>query len=295
MRVVLLICLLCLCSTLTAASSTQVDYDEQVLAAARRASELYQRHTAELRRRLETGDRAERVVAIREMGRLLDPSLVPTLLPMLDADLQAVEVVRAAAHALAHMGAVEAAPRLERLIKRDDERLRTAALNALTQLRKTADPHYQAEGDAEHHPVRATAITELGTREVAAAAETLAGALTSDDRAHIRRMAAIGLGKIRASSQAEALIKALSDRDALVRRYAAEALTIIDHKPAIPYLLIALEGGRATGDINRAIVRLSGQDFGWRRSGNVIEKQEALNRGFEWWTANADRFRDGGD
>ena len=115
------------------------------------------------------------------------------------------------------------------------------------------------------------------------AAEILANALARDSRNHVRRMSAIGLAKLGVHDHGKHLVDALTDRDPLVRRYAAEGLVKLDYKPAIPYLMFALEANIAGRDINKALMALTGQDFGFNHTANIIDRTEAVDRCFSWW------------
>lgn len=284
LRVVLVILILACASVLPAAES-----DQQVLAAARLANDQYQRHIGVLLRSLESAAIEDRVEALRALGHTADQAVVPRLIPYLDPDVRPAEVVIAAIHALASLGASEAAPAISKLTEREEQPIRLAALNALSQLKTLGAADYQRESGDQNPNVRGMAITELGTLEVKEAGSTLAEAL-HDPRSHIRRMAAIGLGRLGDPQHGQALTEALTDSDPMVRRYAAESLIILDYKPAIPYLLMALEAGIAGGDIRRALIALSGQDFGYHPKANPVANRLAVNRGFEWWTEHASDF-----
>lgn len=264
---------------------------ERALAAARLASDRYQHHVEDLVRKLEHADPEIRDQAFRSLGRTRDPQVVPHLLPYLDADLRSEAEVVAATQALATLGATSATPALQKLTRRDEQAVRVAALNALAQLERLQPFDYERESAAEDGDLRAMGVTDLGTLVVEDAGPILVSALR-DRRDHIRRMAAIGLGRLGDVRYAEAVTEALTDRDPLVRRYAAETLTILDHKPAIPYLLMALEAGIASGDVNRALIALSGEDFGFHPRANEVANKLAVDRGFEWWSLNASRFTD---
>ena len=263
--------------------------DAEILAAARAANSAYERRIASMERRLsdESLNAEDRTDAIRNLGRQLDPALVPVLLPYLDADVHPEAVVVATIHAMVYLGAEDAVSQLQRLSTgRYSEAIRVAALNGLHQMAQLGKPDFHRESDAENTHVRATAVTDLGTFRAENAVEKLTLAL-HDSRDHIRRMAAIGLGKLGERSAGRALTEALTDRDPLVRRYAAEALTVIDYKAAIPSILMAMEANVAGNDMNRALLALSGEDFGFNTHDNLVRRQEAIERAFVWWTANA--------
>ena len=77
------------------------------------------------------------------------------------------------------------------------------------------------DGDREN---RLQAVRQLIRKPNATSAEVLAVLLSQDEDSVIRRIAAIGLGKLRVPEAKEALIAALSDEDSLVRRRALQGL-----------------------------------------------------------------------
>jgi len=121
----------------------------------------------------------------------------------------------------------------------------------------------------------------------AEAAPILISALRYDPRAHVRRMAAISLGKLGDRANAPTLMDALCDADPGVRRYSAESLVQLGAVESIPNLLMALEANVAPSHINRCLKILSGQDFGFDPRGNVLDRTTAIERGYEWWSLNA--------
>lgn len=282
--------LLVLSLILGAAESPRANDDAAIFAASKTSAERYQRHISRLRARLDHADPEVRHHAFLALARTYDARQIPHLIGYLDADAHPVPVVVDAVHALAIMRATEAAPALKRLATRPENALRLAAHNALAQIRELGPAAYERASKDSNPQLRAMGVTDLGTLSVRDAGATLAEAL-DDRREHIRRMAAIGLGRLGDATHADALISALTDPDALVRRYAAEALVLLDHKPAIPYLLIALEGGTAAGHMARALTTLTGEDFGYVVHGDAVSRRAAIERGFRWWSENADRFQ----
>jgi len=263
---------------------------EEILAAARKASTRYQRHVAELLRDLAAGTQEERVQTIRSFARLQEPRAVPVLVPLLDADVHNPEVVKAAALALADLGAQEAVAGLNTLAQRREEDLRLTALNALGQLRRLGPMDYRRAAAAEKESVRATGVIRIGEEAIEDAGDLLVRALAEDSRKHIRRMAAISLGDLGNAAYGPQLADALTDPDPLVRRYAAQSLARLDYRQAIPHLLMALEANIASGPINRSLMILSGEDFGFHPHANVLERQEAVRKGFAWWTEHAEEI-----
>ncbi len=286
----LALCLGCLalCCGLSPAVAVAEDLDEaKILAAARGADDLYQRHLVELSTRLQSDSLDDRLLAIGTLGRLDDPDCVPLLLPFIESTKSTPEIVAAAA-ALGHLGNIAASPGLRNLLANDnDPEVRIAALNAMDQLKASQAADYVPKVKDPEPTLNGSALTNLGTLAHQPAAETLAFALAHDSRAVIRRMCAIGLGKMGDRLQGPNLQDALGDSDPGVRRYAAEALVKLNYTPAIPYLLMAMEGNIAGGHINRCLQLLSKQDFGFDWRANELARKEAVERGFKWWTDNA--------
>ena len=103
-------------------------------------------------------------------------------------------------------------------------------------------------------------------------------------------MAAIGLGQLGDPEFAQALMTALTDGDVQVRRFAANALVKLDHKAAIPYLLIQLESNIGGKYLNQSLMVLSGEDFGYKHNDTLTARRDAIARGFTWYTDNNKDF-----
>lgn len=283
-----LLAALLLCLGLAAADMPE-GQEAEFLAAARAANAAYQRHLAALNDQLAEPD--ERLTAIASLKRLHDPQAIPTLLPFLDADNYDVATVTAAITALVELDAIEAVTKLRDLSDREQEAeterdaIRLAALNALHQLDQLQKHDYRREAETSNDQTRALGVTDLGTIKDDEAGPILSRAL-NDPRRHIRRMAAIGLGKLGDRSWAKDLVDRLTDPDPLVRRYAAEALVRLDYKEAIPYLLIALDANVASGNLDWALRQLADHDFGFDPFANRIDRQAAIDEGFIWWDSN---------
>ena len=54
-------------------------------------------------------------------------------------------------------------------------------------------------------------------------------------------------------------------------------------------MLFALEANIDSDEINRCIKIMTGQDFGFSSKSDALKRQEAIDRGFLWWTENADK------
>jgi HEAT repeat protein len=270
------------------AVSLAAEYDTAaILAAARAADDAYQRHVEELATHLKSADQPTRAEAMLVIGHLEDRTLVPMLLPFLEITSEPADAI-SAAMALGHIGDSAATPPLRDLLARArDAQEREAALNALEQIKATNAIDYSSKVKDSDPPINGSALTNLGTLAHAPAVDVLAWGLVHDRRQVIRRMCAIGIGRIGDRNQGPNLQDALGDADPGVRRYAAEALVKLDYKPAIPYLLMALEGNAAGAYIDRCLRMLSGQDFGFDWRANEMARKEAVERGFRWWTDHA--------
>ena len=135
--------------------------------------------------------------------------------------------------------------------------------------------------------IRGSSLTELGTLAQSDAAALLVKGLAKDVRPHIRRMCAIGLGNLGDKAMGPNLTDALADADPGVRRYAAEALTKLGYTSAIPSMLMALEANVAGVHINRCLVIMCKTDFGFDPRADLLSREAAIEKGFQWWTANA--------
>ncbi len=261
--------------------------DNAILTAARAADQDYQRSFDLLVQDLSSADVATRVQAIRTLSWKQDPAAVPLLLPFLETATRSPAEIIAAAQALSNLGATNAADALRRLLTNPDPQLRTAGYNGLSWMSKIGTGDYMGRGKDDHDPLRAGASINSGRLPIAEATDQLLKGLQFDESQHVRRMCAIALGRIGDRSKAAIIVEALNDGDAGVRRYAAEALVTMHYTPAIPNLLMALEANVAGPYINRCVMLLSGQDFGFDPRANLLDRQAAIEKGFQWWAVNA--------
>jgi HEAT repeat protein len=282
----LLLLAVCLCPFAGAAENAEMDQDK-ILAAARLASEDYQRGFVILLQDLGSHDEAVRLKAIKFLGYRQDPEAIGAILPFLDNDTRSKEEVLAAIEALCDIGATGATTRFKALVNNPDKDLRAAALNGLSRLKTVQAIDYTRRAKDEQGPLRASSLTNLGTLKHAEAVDLLVHGLSHDSRPHIRRMCAIGLGDLAIPTTAPNIVDALADPDPGVRRYCAEALVKLHHTAAIPHLLIALEANVAGDYVNAAVMSLSGQNFGFDPRANQLERTAAVEKGFVWWAANA--------
>jgi HEAT repeat protein len=285
-RCLALIASLSFCLGLSAGESTGPS--DQLLAAARRADEIYQRHLVATMAELRSAQPPRRLAAIRELMRLQDPQAIPSLSPFLEAATRSPEELRAACTAVANLQASTLAPAVKSLLGHTDAEVRLAAMNALNLLAKAGPLEWleRAKKDADDAQ-RLGSYTHLAVAEHREAGEAMAQALAKDPRKLVRRTCAIGLGKLGDRSHGPALAEALCDPDAGVRRYAAEALARLDYKPAIPHLLMAMEGNIASAHVAKAVRLLAGHDFGFDPRADLASRTAAVDRGFAWWNQHA--------
>ncbi len=263
--------------------------DGELLAAARSASIAYQNHLRELAVTLNQPDAAARHEALRTLGRLHDPQAVLSILGFLEQPQRVNDDLIAAALALGTAGEDSAIPALHKLTANGDEQVRLAAYNALGSLAKaTPGDHTQRAKDNDETPHLA-ALTNLGTLKQTDAAPLLIAGLEKHPRSIVRRMCAIGLGKLGDKANGPMLQNALADPDPGVRRYAAEAIASIGYRPAIPFILFALEANIAGPELAQVVKRMTGQDFGFNSSDDELRRTAAIERGFAWWTANSSK------
>jgi HEAT repeat protein len=271
----------------TDAAPVATDIDAEVLAAARAADDFYQRKIQRLFAVLESPTEAERVEAISHIGSLRDPTLVPHLLPWLQASNRTPAELIAATCALPSNGGQAGIPALKLLLKHEDASVRVAAMNALTRLQSIGSADYLARSSDSETAIRGSSVTNLGVLAVADAAPILLKALALDGKPHVRRMCVISLGLLGDRANGPAIAAALADANPGVRRYAAEALVKINYTPAIPNLLMAMEANVAGDHIARCLKLMTMQDFGFSSRSDPLTRTAAVEKGFAWWTANA--------
>ena len=282
----------CLLSASLGVAAEALPSDGELLAAARVASIAYQNHIQTLNAALSASTvsastQETRSEALRTLGELHDPQAVLSILNFLEQPQHSREDLLAAALALGTAGEPSGIPALHKLTVNGNEDVRLAAYNALGSLNKaSAADHAQRAKDSDETPHLA-ALTNLGTLKQADAAPLLIAGLERHPRAVVRRMCAIGLGKLGDKANGPVLQNALSDPDPDVRRYAAEAIASLGYRPAIPFLLFALEANIAGNDLSKVITQMTGQDFGFDSSADPLRRTAAIERGFAWWTAHS--------
>lgn len=265
--------------------------DAHILSAARAANLHYQHKRSNLINQLKSEDLKRRVAAIDLLGRLQEPAIIPFLVPYLDYNLHPEAVVTASCRALARLGAQSVSEELSKVSRHGSTKsMRASAWNALAQLKQLSNVHFTDQSNELDNAIRGSGITNLGTIKEGEAGAILVRALLHDKRRHVRRMAAIGLGKLGNTAFGNDLITALSDGDAKVRRYASSSLAKLEYKAAIPYLLIHLEANVGGKYLNEALIILSGQDFGYHYTDTLTARRDAIQRGFVWYTNNSKNF-----
>lgn len=269
------------------AAPAAVASDAKILEAARAADIFYQQQVNRLIAMLNDSRVTVRVKAIGNIGSLQDPSLIVYLLPWMQASNRSPEEINAAINALPNEGSKPAISVLKGLLKNDDATVRVNAMNALTRLQAIDSSDYTARAKDDVNAMRGSSLTNLGVMKIADAAAVLTKGLASDGQPHIRRMCAISLGLLGDPVNGPALTDALADSNPGVRRYAAEALVKVNYTRAIPYLLMALEANVAGDHIARSLTLMTKQDFGFHSHDNAIARNEAVEKGFTWWTANS--------
>lgn len=260
---------------------------DRLLIAARAANQTYQTRLAVLSAGLADSAPAMRLESLRQLAQLQDPDTAPLLLPALEAATRTPEELQAAciaAEAVGNPGVT--GPALRTLLMHADPDVRLAAYNATERLKITTNPDHLQRGRDDQAALRGASLTNLGSIKVQEAAPLLVQGLVRHRDPHIRRMCAIGLGKLGDRSVGPQLKDALSDPDPEVRARVSEALVRIDYKAAIPNLIFALESNVAAVQINRSLVRLAGKDFGFDPWANQLKRQAAIDRAFSWWSVN---------
>ena len=256
------------------------------LAAARTTSPAYQVRLSALRAGLDSPDATVRREAIRQLGSSDDPVALADLLAFLARGKHETDELSVIATALGTSGNPAAIPALRKLSAATEADVRFAAYNALGQLAAATPADHTQRAKDEDRSQHLAGLTNLGTIKHAEAAALLVAGL-NDARAIVRRQCAIGLGRLGDPAHGLALQNALSDADPGVRQRAAEAIAAIKYRPAIPYIIFALDANVAGDELHDVLKQMTGQDFGFRSTDNPLRRREAVDRGFAWWTAHS--------
>ncbi len=259
--------------------------EAQVLAAARAASVEYQIRLGTLSAGLEAPSEEQRIDSVRALGELRDPRTIPLLVPwVLQAKRTPAEQI-AGITVLGRLGFQTPVPQLRSFASSDEPAVRQAAVAALHQIGAIGAGDWMLRAKEDDDTLRLNALASLGHLSHAEAAEALILGL-GHHKSLVRQAACIGLGRLGDKTHGEKLKIALTDADPMVRRYAAEAIAKLDYKAAVPDLLMALEANVAGAYVVRALRVLTGEDFGFDPSDPLLRRQEAIERGFAWSTAN---------
>jgi len=201
-------------------------------------------------------ERATLLAAVRAAGMIGHPLTVEPLLEVLRAGRGGTEVNQAAVDALSRIGA-PAVPALIQALTDKVDALRLAAAKVLAVIRDRSaveqlalvlmgDSHWPARSAAavalgaiadqravpaliagledERESVRSSAMRSLGKMRAKTAVEPLIRLLLEAETAYIRKEAALALGEIGGERARNALERALSDETDIVREHAGDAL-----------------------------------------------------------------------
>jgi cyclophilin family peptidyl-prolyl cis-trans isomerase/HEAT repeat protein len=113
--------------------------------------------------------------------------------------------------------------------------------------------------------IRRRAALALGRAHIAEAVPTLSGMLATEPDPEVRQMAAFALGLIGDHAAAPALITALSTSDPLTQGRAAEALGALGHKAAADEVAAMISGPISTG----ALDALAADDVGYPKDAAI--------------------------
>ena len=262
------------------------DTDAKLLLAARAADLAWLRHIDQVHADLASPDPTTRLSALRQAGNTGDPRLAAPVAKFLDAKASTAEVV-AACTATTQLGNTAATTSLRDLLHHDEPAVRQAAYWALEQLDQVTILDHLGRSTDVDDPLRGAGLTSVAILAPAEATAILVDGLSHHPRALMRRMCAMGLGRLGDRTQGPHLQKALTDGDPGVRRYAGEALALLGYTPAIPHLLMALESNIAADRLVTSLKRLSGDDFGFDPHAHQVARTAAIDRGWAWWAVHA--------
>ncbi|HBA85090.1 MAG TPA: hypothetical protein DCZ95_13455 [Verrucomicrobia bacterium] len=241
---------------------------------------------------MESKDPLLRDIAVRVLGAMTDPRIVPLLVAILSdespevrasalealgkvKDLRAMNPVMSSAadssaavrlqavRTLGHMGSTQAVEVLIDVLSDEDPNVRQASVEALEKIR---DPglcdRLLAVANGGDPALQKVYVKALGDTQAAQALGYLSEALKSP-QPDIRDAAAEALGKLRNPAAVNALAAALQDEDVFVRSGAVSALEKIPDRRVIQPLIGALQDkGLVQLSVAMALNRLTGQNFG---------------------------------
>ena len=259
--------------------------EAQILSAARAVSVEYQNRFQSIAEGLKASSETQRIEAVYALGAMRDPRSVPILVPWALRPSRSPAEQVAAVTVFGRLGFQTPVPQLRSLAGSDNPEVRQAAVSALHQIGVISAGDWMLRAKEDEDALLLNALASLGHISHVEAAEALVLGL-AHSKPLVRQAACIGLGQLGDKAHGEKLKIALTDSNPMVRRYAAEALAKLDYKPAVPDLLMALEANVAGPYVVRALRVLTGQDFGFDPADPLLRRQEAIERGFAWMTAN---------
>jgi len=268
----------------SAAALFAVD-EAEVLSAARAASNEYQNRFRTIADGLMAPTEGERIEAAYALAGLRDPSSIPVLIPWLLKSNRSKAEQIAGVTLLGRLGYQTTVGQLRSFAANNDPEVRKAAVSALHQIGAINAGDYMQRAKEEDNALRLNSLAGLGHLSHAEAGAALVAGLDHESSL-VRQTACIGLGRLGDKAHGEKLKISLTDADPTVRRYAAEALAKLDYRAAMPDLLMALEANVAGIYIVRAMRIMIGEDFGYNPADPLLKRQEAIERGFAWITAN---------
>ena len=226
----------------------------------------------------------ERVAAIRALDRMLDPSVIPHLLPMLHLERpEPLPVYSAATHALVRLQAQEAVKFWSAAREANHPDHYLIAFNALRGVKAEDSIEYRRYLNSPVATLRADALLGEQNLNEMEAIPALVEALAGDRKASNRRFAAWLLGRVDDTTDAgPALTRALADPNPKVRSEVALSVARLDYKPALPTLFLMMEITPGNPDLLIAITAITGEDFGYHPLANIVERRQATDRAFKW-------------
>ncbi len=305
MRSIVVLAILLCCGLSAAETTLTPPTDDPIVMAARLANQRYHLNKAALLRILATKEKiknihdkkgiAARVDAIARSANLNDSAFIPHIMPFLDPVLNTKEEIIAAIDALGKLNAREAIPTLSFYCTDETGKykaMRMPAVNALERLKALEAQTHISQIQQDNTGLKTSSIVQISKFDSHEAGSLLVDALLHHEDSHTRRMAAIALGDLGDLNHGDALVRALTDRNPGVRRFAAESIRRLEYKPAVIYLIAALEANVAGKHIYSTFLALTNEDIGFNPLANRINRLNAIERAYEWYALNAADYRE---
>jgi HEAT repeat protein/CheY-like chemotaxis protein len=175
---------------------------------------------------LQTGPPYKQLEAVKALGEIYEPRVIPALLQALKKNSPAVRI--AALEALEHNADPSVYPEVERLLRDSNANVRSAAVESAARCGgvQAVPPLMRLLKDSSWEVRRDTAKA-LGFLGQGAAVEGLCGLVRDRDR-DVRESAIVALGQICDSRAVYPLVLSLLDPESCVRNAAANALQNVD-------------------------------------------------------------------